>query len=355
MGLGAMKKDISIIIPVWNPGKFFRPCLDSFIAQENIGSCQMILVDDCSTDKSWKVIEEYSRKYSFIEPYRLDENSGAAVARNFGISKATGEYIFFFDDDDSIGVPSCMMVSGAIGYSADYPIDSGYLWRLLDAAKHLDADITYGGKVAGIQHSVRNKFGNITVKSSKTMLARNIEDAVSHASLRDNANGALFRSSFVKKHNLSYPPELLRDNDLVFSFRALGCAEKIGFAADTGFLYRIHSKNTCNAKMDKNFARKQIQLINLICDYYLAAESWAKDTAIILHNYYMRHRPNQMFLCAKLRKSGITKDDMKKNSFLCINKNCDKCEVLQSSKRLKYIKETLREISPSFAEREFGG
>src|SRR5699024_723251 len=61
---------------------------------------ELIIVDDCSTDNTEKIIKEYMIKEPRIKYYKLKVNSGAAIARNKAIEFATGEYMAFLDSDD---------------------------------------------------------------------------------------------------------------------------------------------------------------------------------------------------------------------------------------------------------------
>lgn len=90
---------VSIIIPIYNCYEYLGKTLDSVFAQtyENI---EIIMVNDCSTDDSYNLALKYAAKYPFINVYSLSKNSGPAIARNFGINKATGRFIAFIDSDD---------------------------------------------------------------------------------------------------------------------------------------------------------------------------------------------------------------------------------------------------------------
>lgn len=92
---------LSVIIPVYNVEEYLRECLDSILGQD-YDDFEVILVDNNSTDKSYEICEEYARKYpEVVRVYRC-EAWGAAAARNFGVEKARGEYIWFIDSDDYI-------------------------------------------------------------------------------------------------------------------------------------------------------------------------------------------------------------------------------------------------------------
>jgi CDP-glycerol glycerophosphotransferase (TagB/SpsB family)/glycosyltransferase involved in cell wall biosynthesis len=92
---------VSIIVPVYNVEEYLPRCLDSLVNQ-TLKDIEIIIVNDGSTDNSQAVIDRYDRVYPhLIKPF-LKENSGAADTRNFGISRATGDYIGFVDSDDYV-------------------------------------------------------------------------------------------------------------------------------------------------------------------------------------------------------------------------------------------------------------
>ena len=92
---------VSVIIPIYNTEKYLRKCLDS-VCNQTLSDIEIICVNDCSTDNSLEILEEYASKDNRIKLIDFKENKGAAVARNAGIDEAKGEYIGFVDSDDFI-------------------------------------------------------------------------------------------------------------------------------------------------------------------------------------------------------------------------------------------------------------
>lgn len=90
---------ISIITPVYNSERFISDTIDSILNQ-SYNNWEMIIVDDCSKDKSENIIRRYVNSDSRIKYIKLTKNSGAAVARNTAIEKSKGRYIAFLDSDD---------------------------------------------------------------------------------------------------------------------------------------------------------------------------------------------------------------------------------------------------------------
>lgn len=88
---------VSIVTPTYNCAKFIGETIDSVIKQ-NYQNWEMIIVDDASKDNTEEIVKNYKDKR--INYIRLEENSGAAVARNTAMEKAKGKYIAFLDSDD---------------------------------------------------------------------------------------------------------------------------------------------------------------------------------------------------------------------------------------------------------------
>ncbi|MBM6614267.1 glycosyltransferase family 2 protein [Desemzia sp. RIT804] len=93
------KPIISVITPVYNAEKYIENTINS-VREQTFAHFEMILVDDCSTDNSREVIEKITKVDSRVKYVLLENNSGAAVARNTGIEAAKGRYIAFLDSDD---------------------------------------------------------------------------------------------------------------------------------------------------------------------------------------------------------------------------------------------------------------
>ena len=91
---------VSVIVPVYNVEKYLEKCLDSLVNQ-TLKEIEIIIVNDGSPDNSHKIIDKYTKKYKNIKAY-LKENGGLSDARNYGLKKASGEYIAFLDSDDFV-------------------------------------------------------------------------------------------------------------------------------------------------------------------------------------------------------------------------------------------------------------
>ena len=109
---------ISVIVPCYNLELYIEECLQSII-QQDYPDFELIVVDDCSTDRSVELIRAIADPR--LRLIALDENEGAGVSRNVGLRAAKGEYIAFIDGDDVIG-PCYLsgMLRCLLEYDADF-------------------------------------------------------------------------------------------------------------------------------------------------------------------------------------------------------------------------------------------
>lgn len=90
---------VSIITSTYNCVDFVDETIESILAQ-TYNNWELLITDDCSTDETWNLLQKYAAKDARIKIFRLEENSGAGVARNNSIKEAKGRYIAFCDSDD---------------------------------------------------------------------------------------------------------------------------------------------------------------------------------------------------------------------------------------------------------------
>ncbi|WP_138858860.1 glycosyltransferase family 2 protein [Exiguobacterium mexicanum] len=95
---------VSVIIPTYNSFDTIEETLNSVLNQ-TYKYLEVILVDDCSTDDTVIKLKEFEERDSRVNVISLSNNSGAAVARNYGLDEASGQYVAFLDADD-IWVPN---------------------------------------------------------------------------------------------------------------------------------------------------------------------------------------------------------------------------------------------------------
>lgn len=86
---------VSVLVPTYNRERYIGECLDSILAQ-TVRPLQVIVIDDGSTDSTQEILHTYSNRITCLR----QENAGKSAALNHGLTFATGEYVWIFDDDD---------------------------------------------------------------------------------------------------------------------------------------------------------------------------------------------------------------------------------------------------------------
>ena len=109
---------VSFIVPVYNVQYYLQECVDSILNQCT-DKCEIILVDDGSTDSSGTMCDEYEKSSTIIKTIHK-VNGGLSSARNVGVENAKGRYVAFVDSDDRIADNS---VSIIVGWAENSQVD----------------------------------------------------------------------------------------------------------------------------------------------------------------------------------------------------------------------------------------
>lgn len=237
---------VSIIVPVYNVEQYLKECLDSLIAQ-TYSKIEIICVEDCSTDGSLDLLNEYSSKYKQIKVVRHDKNQGLSQARNTGMKYAQGEYIAFVDSDDFVS--------------------DDYIEKLLAVLEENQSDMS----ISSIKDFIEDK---------KEKLSASYTDLVPNALLKIKSNenlenyfqdlpvmawAKLYKRSFLEKNKLRFIKGLLHEDE-PWSLLVWNLTKKISYASDATYFYRKRS-NSITAKrnnVDFTYAKKYLTLLKVL-------------------------------------------------------------------------------------------
>ena len=235
--------EVSLIIPVYNVESYIEKSLLSALNQ-SFDSIEYVLIDDCGTDNSMdivrKVINNHARKQNvFI--YKHAENQGLSVARNTGMQKATGEYIYFMDSDDEI-TSDC--------------IELHY-----NAIKRSGADFTVGFiKLMGAtsKHIVNHDFGILN--------RPNILSAFLKGQFIETAWNKLYLKKILLENSLAFIPGLLHE-DILWGVKISSLASVVVAVPQETYLYKVRSSSIttdrCSVKRLNSYAYIIKQLISI--------------------------------------------------------------------------------------------
>ncbi|MFC7243414.1 CDP-glycerol glycerophosphotransferase family protein [Catellatospora aurea] len=104
---------LSLILPAYKVQCYLRECLDSILDQ-GFGDLEVIAVDDRSPDHCGEILDEYAARDPRVKVLHLAQNVGLGEARNAGLARATGEYVWFVDTDDTLTPGSLEKVAQAL-------------------------------------------------------------------------------------------------------------------------------------------------------------------------------------------------------------------------------------------------
>lgn len=121
MGKNAYPYLLSIIIPVYNTESYLPACIESILSQ-SISDFELLLVDDGSTDGSGEICDHYALRDGRVKVFHQD-NGGVGSARNLGLDRACGEWVYFVDSDDEL-LPDGLQTL-VDGISADVDVIGG--------------------------------------------------------------------------------------------------------------------------------------------------------------------------------------------------------------------------------------
>jgi glycosyltransferase involved in cell wall biosynthesis len=211
---------ISIVIPVYNTENYLKECINSLINQ-TYKNLELIFVNDGSTDKSLKILQEFAEKDNRI--VIIDKkNEGAGLSRNAGTKIAKGEYLTYLDSDDYFELFAIEKFVSKISTGADLVI----------------APTRY--KLDDLNNYMIVSNGGITLDWLPELFDKLLSFNDYHNyifQLRGGTTSILFRTSFLTKNDLFFKKiKFAQDSEL--SFRIMLSKPKVYIIDDLVYIYR---------------------------------------------------------------------------------------------------------------------
>lgn len=223
--------EISIVIPTYNAEPYLVRCLTSCLKQ-NLSPSQyeIVIINDGSKDGSLAIAEEMAQKHPNIHVYS-QKNQGLSMARNNGLKKTTGEYVWFVDADDWIE-ENCL--SDILKTCKD---------NKLDMYSFCAADVKEGKQKRRFNY----KFENSLITGM---------EVINYAFFPPCAPFSIYRKDFLVDNGLSFYPGIFHE-DSEFQPRAYFMAKRV-MMTDEVFYYVYHSPNSIGRSYNPKKAFDQL-------------------------------------------------------------------------------------------------
>ncbi len=254
----------SIIIPVYNVEKYLRDCLDSVLSQ-GFESCELICINDGSTDESLSILEEYAVKYPTRMKIFSQTNAGLSATRNKGVTMAQGKYLLFLDSDDML--------------------KEGSLARLEQEIKNKEIDIIAFNSELYYENE-RKTESNAKLNHFENQY---FEKGMDYFDLFVYRRGwgpsavcfYVFNRELFMKNRLKFEIGLLHEDEL-FMPQIFYYAKRISVINSILYTYRIHGQSIMRNQSDKNFTDKLV----VASELYRFFRSEKRLSSFICRNIY---------------------------------------------------------------------
>jgi len=230
-----MPKKLSIIVPVYKVEQYLDKCLSSILNQAlERDKIELVVVNDGSPDKSQAVIDKYFDIYPQIIVPIKQQNQGLSMARNNGLEKATGEYVWFVDSDDWLLDNALETVFEELEKNPDVDVFSSFL------KEYYETENTF---------KERRYDGPIIMKGVEYLKRRLPVGA---------AQRYIYKKDFLLRNRFSFIPRILHE-DGVWGHMILYKANKVKIISKPVYVYRLRSSGSI---MSSITVRSGYDLIN---------------------------------------------------------------------------------------------
>lgn len=247
---------LTIVVPVFNTENYLPRVLDSIVNQTiGLDNIEVIIVDDCSTDKSGDIIDKYSREYESIIAIHLLENSGSpSKPRNIGVRNASSDYIVFQDSDDGFTEYACEWL-----YDVMIEDDVDLVNGMIAKNGVVEDDYKLSFSPWDLVLKMHEKYYGVDIEellASDELLKLKLNSIEENPLILKNGalNSIIFKKSFLIKNNIQFQEYLNGGEDAVFLFNSYIKAHGLVFINKLIYYYNVQRMNS----LTHNFSFKTI-------------------------------------------------------------------------------------------------
>lgn len=254
-------KKVSVVIPIYNTEEYLQECISSVIRQ-TYKNLEILLINDGSDESCKQEIESIAQTDERISVYHHSEPKGVGAARNLGMDKATGDYVYFIDSDDFIPTNTIQLMVENIG---EHEILSGKI-KKISKKELLQLD--------DVEVKLNEKANPMRIFENNTMLHR------------------LISLSFLRENGIRFSEEVQVYADLPVTVAMMSLLEKTAYSPTCLYYKRVR-----NDPIDKPALmqlgrevkiRDYTKIFNQLRDKYTGNEKLEKFLDKQFLNFYRR-------------------------------------------------------------------
>lgn len=257
---------ISVITPVYKVEKYLNKCIDSILNQ-TFTDFELFIVDDGSPDRCGQIADEYAKKDSRVRVIHKS-NGGAPSARNAGIVKASGEYLYFPDSDDWL--------------------EPNYLEQLYNTAIRTGANLVVSGYTMEYYENNSNQTYQVSVPEKNYATQKEVRNNLHQ--YFDNMMMAvpwnkLYKADYIRDKGLLFPD--LKWDDLHFNMEVIMDIESVAISSSSGYhFFRSRQGSETTTVFDGHLYEKRKEQFEHIMKVY---EHWGitdNEIMSVIYGYF---------------------------------------------------------------------
>ena len=270
---------VSVIIPVYNTAAWLEDCIDSVVTQ-SLREIEIICVDDGSTDGSSEILRRWEREDPRIRVIS-QENGGLSYARNRGMERAVGRYVYFLDSDDRL-VP-------------------GALEALVRISEEKELDVLlFSGTVDYESEELRKSKAGMDAYCRRTELVSEPVDglellrlALEHMPFCVIACTFFFNRRFLSEGGVTFREGIIHEDEL-FSVLILSRAKRVCCVAEAYYCYRVREGSLTTGD---NLAKRFVGSVTVAAELLDAVRN---DDPPLVFSLFRKRADEMLFAAAEL-------------------------------------------------------
>lgn len=224
-----MIKKVSIIIPVYNAEKYIKECI-THVLNQSYNDYEILIIDDGSHDSTKFLAKDIANNNNLIR-YFYNNKKGVSSARNFGLSKANGEYIVFLDVDDTIS-----------------PIFLECLVNMIESADNDCAIVSYTIEQDKLISNKNNSVDTENLGEKKYNLLIDSKYCVG-----GYVWNKIYKKAILEKYNIRFDENISVGEDLLFNFEYFKVSKNVVFKNLPLYFYKLNTSSAVNKLENKKW------------------------------------------------------------------------------------------------------